>query len=458
MKNLLIVLCFFCSGIAFQPCLLSQATEIKLQDVAGAKQIEVIDINQDQQDDIVFSTGALLLVKYKNGTGYDPYVTLANGSAERFQLVDTDKDGDLDILRAGTNYIYLHEHINGQYEDPVEVGYVIGVKDFFVGDFNGDQWPDIVAGAGTDGLQNDKRLIYLQNNQANNFGINVLGTNLSYILGVEGIDADEDQDLDLMVYFSSQGKFRMYTNDGQGSFTMAGEIDAPEGVAFMESADLNQDAATDLVIGIRDWHNSILYVYYNQPDLAWSQSTIRNFEHTGSIGVVSTRVIDFDDDGDQDIYYTNSYFSELHVVINKPSGLTDSLIYDENEWGRIIQAIGVGKVNNDHLLDAVYYSYTSSEKYLATVTDPTTAVYPVDIDFETLPCSPNPSINFFSIPDDILHLGDVEMVAYDLTGLAIPLIPLNGIVHHTLLPGFYVVMARVGNQSFVSKLIVERGK
>lgn len=461
MKNQPTLAFLFALSMILPQLSFSQATEIILENVTAAKQIEVLDINGDQLDDIIYSANSQLYVKYKTGSlTFDAPVSIATGALERFEFVDTDRDGDLDLLRAGGNDIFLHEHVGDQFEPGDEIGFVIGVKDFFVGDFNGDQWPDVVAGAGTDGLTNDKRLIYLQNQQNNNFALDVLGTGLSFILRVEGIDADEDHDLDLLVYYSSQDIFRLYLNDGQGNFTLSDEMmaDVPDGINTLETIDLNNDTYPDLVVGIVDWDNSPLYVFYNLPDLDWSRTTLRDFEHTGSYGSVTTKVVDFDQDGDDDIYYTNSYHSEVHVVINQSPGvLEDSLIYKDTEWGRIIQSIGAGKVNGDNRLDPVYYSYTSTEKYLATFIDLSTSTADVNVDTKSLVCFPNPSVNQFTF-SNVIDADDIlTITAFDVMGKSFPLQRGHGTrqISHALHPGWYFIRVETSHGNHLANLVVK---
>lgn len=461
MKNQQTPLCLLMLSMMLPQLNYSQATEFILENVTAAKQIEVLDINNDQLDDIIYSSGSQLYVKYKTGSlTFDAPVSIASGAMERFEFVDTDKDGDLDLLRAGGNDIFLHEHVGDQFEPGDEIGFVIGVKDFFVGDFNGDQWPDVVAGAGTDGLTNDKRLIYLQNQQNNDFAIDVLGTGLSFIWRVEGIDADEDHDLDILVNYSSQDIIRLYLNDGQGNFTLSDEMmaDVPDGINTLETIDLNNDTYPDLVVGIVDWDNSPLYVFYNLPDLDWSRTTLRDFEHTGSYGSVTTKVVDFDQDGDRDIYYTNSYHSEVHVVINQSSGVPeDSLIYNDSDWGRIIQAIGAGKVNGDNRLDPVYYSYTSTEKYLATFIDLSSPTADIEVDTRSLVCFPNPSVNQFSL-SHIFDTNDIfNITAFDVMGKSFPLERDHGTlqIRHALPPGWYFIRVETSHGPYLTNMVVK---
>ena len=134
-----------------------------------------------------------------------------------------------------------------------------GPRKTIVGDFNGDNKPDVVRiGGGHDTLENSNILMSGTDNYTFSF-IDVVPE--SQYHGFASGDLDNDGDLDL---FFGQPESGFAMNDGSGNFTWFrvdekisnffeentfGEVIGPYGIQTVEILDVNQDGNLDIVIG-----------------------------------------------------------------------------------------------------------------------------------------------------------------------------------------------------------------
>jgi hypothetical protein len=134
-----------------------------------------------------------------------------------------------------------------------------GPRKTIVGDFNGDNKPDVVRiGGGHDTLENSNILMSGTDNYTFSF-IDVVPE--SQYHGFASGDLDNDGDLDL---FFGQPESGFAMNDGSGNFTWFrvdekisnffeentdGEVIGPYGISTVEILDVNQDGNLDIVIG-----------------------------------------------------------------------------------------------------------------------------------------------------------------------------------------------------------------
>ena len=201
-----------------------------------------------------------------------------------------------------------------------------GPRKTIVGDFNGDNKPDVVRiGGGHDVLENTNILMSGTDNYTFSF-IDVIPE--SQYHGFASGDLDNDGDLDL---FFGQPESGFAMNDGSGNFTWFSvgekisnyftentEQDGPYGVGTVEILDVNQDGSLDIVIG-GEFANALDHPHLMGPTILWG-------------------------DGSSNYDYDNK--TEIWGFGEKPT-MPDGSNVDNND------DISFGDINNDGYLDVV---------------------------------------------------------------------------------------------------------
>lgn len=175
-------------------------------------------------------------------------------------------------------------------------------------DVNGDGWDDIFF---TNGLSTgEKNMLYI-NNANGTFTTITDGDIVEHSIravGASFADADNDSDLDgYVVTWGSGGQPRrnyFYRNNGSGTFTFEPEV-APN-LTYSETAtwiDVNNDQLLDLYI--TNSAHSLRNLYFeNQGDGSFLQKTDLIITNE-SIPSRSVDWVDYDTDGDSDLFVTN---------------------------------------------------------------------------------------------------------------------------------------------------------
>ena len=253
-----------------------------------------------------------------NGNGESHVETSTTGVA----YADFNEDGYLDILilaQAPDGEFPLHQMLinngDGTYSQDntliTNPGFQAhGPRKTIVGDFNGDNKPDVVRiGGGHDVLENSNILMSGTDNYTFSF-IDVVPE--SQYHGFASGDLDNDGDLDLFFGGPDSG-FAM--NDGSGNFTWFRvdekisnyfventEVIGPYGVGTVEILDVNQDGSLDIVIG-GEFANALGHPHLGGPTILWGDGS-SNYDYDnkteiwefGEIPMVDGRAVDNNDD------------------------------------------------------------------------------------------------------------------------------------------------------------------
>ncbi len=263
---------------------------------------------------------------------------------------DFDNDGDLDVVIAnaysdfGTRKNKLYRNDAGVFNEisgaPAIPGFTIAdvARNAFFRDYNQDGWLDIiiVCDANTAG-DGGRTKIYMNQHAGGAFasfteeGLVRLGASTGgAACGGNSIDADMDGDWDLYVgNYPGPSQDTMYFNGNNISFPGVpgyfGSVTATnvpvdgDYTVDVSSADLNGDGRLDLLVSNTGGGNK---AYYNNKLLAGSGTG--DFSYTGSVQVLGTpsgensmEPGDFDNDGDQDIYWSNRLGAADRVYRNQ---------------------------------------------------------------------------------------------------------------------------------------------
>jgi len=253
-----------------------------------------------------------------NGNGESRLETSTTGVA----YADFNEDGYLDILtlaQAPDGEFPLHQMLinngDGTYSPDntliTNPGFQAhGPRKTIVGDFNGDNKPDVVRiGGGHDVLEKSNILMSGTDNYTFSF-IDVVPK--SQYHGFASGDLDNDGDLDLFFGGPDSG-FAM--NDGSGNFTWYSvgekisnyfientEVIGPYGVGTVEILDVNQDGNLDIVVG-GEYANHIGHPHLGGPTILWGDGS-SNYDYDnkteiwefGEIPMVDGRAVNNNDD------------------------------------------------------------------------------------------------------------------------------------------------------------------
>ena len=149
------------------------------------------DMDGDQQDDIVFASYDMHVVKSIVGGTYTDITSATTGTTTDIALADLDLDGDLDVASISggyTNYWYENDGTGALTERAwFTATFTMGPCDILAVDVNGDGAPDLVWAQG-----NNNGWIYLAlNDGEGDFGPSqVINPDASYALGYADLNGD----------------------------------------------------------------------------------------------------------------------------------------------------------------------------------------------------------------------------------------------------------------------------
>lgn len=320
-------------------------------------------------DVVVGNLGQVNRLYLNDGVG-DPFdtippqpISLAANSTVDVVIADFDRDGNLDVVECNRFNQPLRffknngtaEPFRGVAGEDIALAGVDSAK-LVAGDINGDGFPDLVVGNGSEEINR----YYLNNGTEKPFAGVVAGrvgvdqhSTTAIALG----DVDNDGDLDLVV--GNTGEFnRLYLNNGSQS-PFGGAVGLLVGVNLgditdIRLADINGDGLLDVVSGELSRANR--YFLHN--------GTADPYAQAGGdmgLGVTSTYGIavgDMDNDGDFDVVTANgdfqrdSYNENFGTASLFSFGATVSGV-DITLLGMDSRAVEVGDMDGDGDLDVV---------------------------------------------------------------------------------------------------------
>ncbi|MCF8242237.1 MAG: FG-GAP-like repeat-containing protein [Melioribacteraceae bacterium] len=278
--------------------------------------VEVNDINGDGMQDILgTSSGKTIKIWYgDNNFGFDPLV-LSSGenTARGARIFDLNKDGMQDIISANfnnntikywlndgenfTEYILDTNFIEAHTIDPIDF------------DLDGDI--DILGSAFNTSEGADK-ICWWENEGDMNFTRHVISTEFKSATFLQGVDMDDDGDLDIIASSETLGEIAWWENNGEFEFTKNFVDDGFSQSHTVFARDLDLDGDMD-VVGCAYYTGQHAY-WLNDGAQNFTKTIIANNEHPLWIDAA-----DLDNDGDIDIYSTSgdgSYWFENDGSLN----------------------------------------------------------------------------------------------------------------------------------------------
>ncbi|MDX1461559.1 MAG: FG-GAP-like repeat-containing protein [Marinirhabdus sp.] len=220
------------------------------------KDVDVLDLDQDGDEDIVFNaqdSNIYMLLNTGGGNFLNPVLIEDVFGVTRIKVFDFDNDGDDDIV---TNRLGVMENNGmGAFSSHQTISAAVSVdRDFFVVDLDNDGLTDILFGDTVDNY-----IGYFKNNGNGSYSGEFIH-NISNINSLEHADFDNDGDEDILVGRSinngvSQSSVSYILNNGDGTFESVQGltvITEPAGEQSMTIKDLNNDGRMDFVTGKKD--------------------------------------------------------------------------------------------------------------------------------------------------------------------------------------------------------------
>jgi hypothetical protein len=226
------------------------------------------------------------------------------------KIIDLDKDGlkDVVICDAKLNYVcWIRQFPKGTYVERKMGSQIRGPAHVWPCDIDGDGDIDLLVAQMTMIFpSNDKigGVVVLENNGRQEFTNHVLVDKIARVCDVRPGDLDGDGDIDLAVaeFGYDDGEIRWMENKGNWHFdnhilqSLSGTIHTP-------IVDIDNDGDLDIVALVsQEWEE--IYIFENdgkanfKPHMIYGSTN----EDFGSSGI---SMVDLDQDGDQDILYTN---------------------------------------------------------------------------------------------------------------------------------------------------------
>ena len=226
------------------------------------------------------------------------------------QAEDLDDDGLLDVLLCddrGNFVSWIRQYPAGTYTETVLAEDLIAPSHVQAIDFDGDGDKDLMVGVlGMLFPNNDKigSVVILENDGQQRFTRHLVEEKIARVSDVRAGDLDGDGDMDLAVaqFGYDDGETRWIENLGEWNFR-SHILQYLSGPVNVEITDIDFDGDLDIISLVsQEWEE--IYCFVNdgsgtfQPNLLFGSSN----QDYGSSGIA---LCDLDQDGDQDILYTN---------------------------------------------------------------------------------------------------------------------------------------------------------
>lgn len=339
--------------------------------------VAVTDLDKDGLLDVIVCDCTANTVSYirQNPAGVYNESVLANNliAPAHTQIIDFDNDGDNDIMVAVLGLLFpsndkigsvivLENDGSSYFTKRVIAERIARVSDVRAGDLDGDGDMDLaVSQFGYD----DGETRWIENLGNWNFQSHILQY-LSGPINVEIVDIDKDGDNDIVSLVSQEWEeIYLYINDGNGNFDpklLFGSSNQDFGSSGIFMSDLDQDGDQDILYTNGDAFDYIppkgkpwhgVQWLENNGDMSFEFHRICDF-----IGAYSARDIDLDGDGDLDMFAISAF-----NLWEKPE--SQSMIWMENEGNMQFSkhditnnpthliTLELGDFNNDGLIDVV---------------------------------------------------------------------------------------------------------
>lgn len=287
-----------------------------IYDLPGVIQFAAADINTDGKVDLIGLTEDGVLQRYGNGDGkFGDIVAYSTGlKNSSLKVFETDGDGRLDILVAGTSgsaqspslrWAILQGTKDGALNAPRQyIPLAVtanvsgdGVQHLFTADFNRDGLEDVltVTGGG--------RFAVLLGNGIGGFKTTEPVSSEAGGQVVQVRDFNQDGNPDVAFLNGNNNRLSIFLNDGKGQFPTTWALPQIPFANTFEAADFNQDGKMDLLVKTTANDLSILTGNGN----GVFTETIKGLAAPGNVRSILTFALgDYNGDGENDLAVVNT--------------------------------------------------------------------------------------------------------------------------------------------------------
>jgi len=290
-----------------------------------SRSVNWMDVNGDGFTDCMITNGPSggqdNFLYINNGTGGFTAVTgdtivSDNQPSDGATWADTDNDGDLDCYVANWYNTSNLFYTNDGSANFTRLGGTVTTSGGYCetaswGDYDNDGLVDLYV---TNSAGLNKNLLF--HNDGNNTFTNITSGNMVTDIfdsrSVNWTDIDSDGDLDLFVTNESNQNENMYRNDGGGTFTkIVTGILLNSGDSTMSSSwgDYDNDGDLDVFLANDRANNGL---FRNDGNFIFTKITSDTVSNCGG-NSFSSAWSDIDNDGDIDLFVTNSFGTGLHL-------------------------------------------------------------------------------------------------------------------------------------------------
>lgn len=292
-----------------------------------SRSVNWIDVNNDNQLDLFISNGPKIgqnnsmFINFGNGKFkqvFNDSIVLDNKSSDGASFADADNDGMVDAFIVNwynQNNLFYHNIGNGKFSKinsqiiSNDSGYSETAS---WGDYDNDGLLDLYV---TNSIGDKKNYLY-HNDGENRFSKVLIGDHVNdsdFSRCVSWVDIDMDGDLDIFITNENEQNETIYRNDEFGVFKKlhSGDLLNDGGNTNSSSwADFDNDGDLDVFLANGNGYNSL---FKNEGNFSFIKVLNDTVAHIPSSSV-SSAWSDIDNDGDLDLFVTNSFKKGTKLV------------------------------------------------------------------------------------------------------------------------------------------------
>jgi hypothetical protein len=263
---------------------------------------------------------------------------------------DVNRDGWRDLIWANSydnSLSVLTNNGNGGFSLASTVPTGDGPLWVTAADLNGDGWPDLVSANHT-----GRALSVLTNDGTGGFGLAATLAESNAPLCVVAADVNGDGRLDLVSAnpkpnprLPGPNALVVFTNDGNGGFVLAAQVEATNALRFVATADVDGDGWVDLISP--DSSASALLIFTNNRSGGFGLASAPSV----GLGAATVVAIDANGDGWPDLISANSGDNTLSVLTNDTHG--GFVLAATPAVGSSPSGLAAGEVNGDGWPDLI---------------------------------------------------------------------------------------------------------
>lgn len=328
----------------------------------------ISDINGDGSQDIIFSASS----GYSLNNGSNSFAAVTTFASQfiasdRFTGIqskttgDIDSDGDVDIFLSTDVATYLY--LNDGSEKFTRVGFADAPCNYMViSNYDGDADQDLICSG--------SNLVVYVNDGSMNFTPRTIrtGMNSGWETRIPFVitDIDGDSDMDFVTvegsYWSSDVFFMLSDGAATPTYsTITQIVSNRDAITAVGVADLDGVNNKDIVVVNNATSGNIVELFTNNGSQVFTPSTL---DSGGGFGYFNMKVLDFDVDGDQDIYYVQEFGTHIWLQNDGSGSFTKVTTGIYDSWNI---EFDIADINSDGALDVVSFdrNTTSSDIYVS---------------------------------------------------------------------------------------------